>query len=49
MAKYNQSHMEGMIDNILSDVAEAADQLEAELDEHIFDQAVQSKLVCAKQ
>ncbi|ELT97777.1 hypothetical protein CAPTEDRAFT_161515 [Capitella teleta] len=42
--KYNQSHMEGVIDGILNDVAIAADQLEEELDEHIFEEAVHNRL-----
>lgn len=45
LGKYNQSQVEGLINGILSDVAVAADQLEEELDEHIFDQAVHNKLV----
>ena len=40
LKKANQTKVEGIIEEILLDVAVAADQLESELSEHVFDKAV---------
>ena len=41
LQQYNQTNVEGLIDEILKDVAEAADQLQDQLDEHLFDKALE--------
>ena len=41
LKQYNQTEVEGLIDEILKDVADAADQLQDNLDEHLFDKALQ--------
>lgn len=38
---YNETKVAGVLDEILTDVAKAADQLESSLNEHAFDNAVQ--------
>ena len=36
----NESNIRGMVEDILHDVAQAANQLEQDLDDHVFDNAV---------
>ena len=37
---FNQSKVEGLLNEILQDVAAAANKLEADLNEHVFDNAM---------
>lgn len=42
MKQFNQSKVEGMLAEILKDVADAADTLEADLNDHVFDHAMEN-------
>ena len=43
MKQFNQSRVEGMLAEILRSVADAADKLEDDLSDHVFDNAMQNR------
>ena len=48
MKQFNQSKVEGMLAELLRDVADAADKLEDDLSDHVFDNAMNNPNVVSR-
>ena len=45
MEAINATHVSGLVEEILSDVATAADKLEQRLDDHVFEDAIHNPIL----